>query len=149
MTYTVSRRRPAFPSLFDDFFNNDLFNMGSGELMRRAASPAVNIKETEKDFQLEVSAPGMKKEDFKIELDNDMLTISAEVKNENSEQDDQGNYTRREFSYASFSRSFTMPEDRVKEEEIEANYTDGVLHITLPKMEEEEINEQKRLIEVK
>ncbi len=149
MTYTVRKRRPVFPSLFDDFFNNDLFNLSSGELTKRAASPAVNIKETDNDFQLEVSAPGMNKEDFKIELDNNMLTISAETKSESSDKDEAGSYTRREFSYSSFSRSFTLPEDKVKEEEINASYTDGILHITLPKMEAKPVIEQKKMIEVK
>ena len=149
MTYSVRKKRPGFPSLFDDFFHNDLFNLGSGELMKRAASPAVNIKETDKDFQLEVSAPGMNKEDFHLELDNNMLTISAEVKNDAEEKDKDGRYTRREFSYSNFSRSFTLPEDKVKEEEIEAVYSDGVLHIVLPKMEEQPVIEQKKLISVK
>ncbi|NNK80365.1 MAG: Hsp20 family protein [Flavobacteriales bacterium] len=149
MTYTVRKARPGFPSLFDDFFHNDLFNLGSADLMKRPASPAVNIKETEKDFQLEVSAPGMKKEDFHLELDNNMLTISAEVKSESEEKGKDGKYTRREFSYSSFSRSFTLPEDKVREEDIEASYSDGILHIVLPKMEEKPVIEQKKLISVK
>jgi HSP20 family protein len=96
--------------------------------------PAVNIKEGKDDFQIEVAAPGMEKKDFKIDLENDQLTISSERKNEKEEKDD--SYTRREFSYQSFSRTFTLPEHLVDGEKISAKYADGILRIIVPKKEE-------------
>jgi HSP20 family protein len=149
MTYTVSKRkRPGFSSLFDEFLTKDFLNLSNEGVGSRAVNPAVNIKETEKDFQLEVSAAGMNKEDFKLELDNNMLTVSAERKNEGNTNDEKGKYTRREFSYSSFSRSFTLPDNKVNEEAVNASYADGILHITLPKMEDEPIPEKKKLISV-
>jgi HSP20 family protein len=145
-----STKRPTgnMPYLFDDFFTKDFFGINPGSFTQRAASPAVNIKETDGDFQLEVSAPGMKKDDFVLELDKNMLTISAEFKNEKEDKDETGDYTRREFNYSSFSRSFTLPEDKVNEEKIEATYMDGILYVTLPKKEVELVKEQKKLISV-
>ena len=145
-----STRKPvgSVPHLFDDFFTKDFFGIAPGVFNQRAASPAVNIKETESDFQLEVSAPGMKKDDFVLELDKNMLTISAEFKDEKEEKDEKGQYTRREFNYSSFSRSFTLPEDKVNEEKIGATYKDGILHVTLPKKEVELVQEKKKLISV-
>lgn len=94
--------------------------------------PAVNIKEEEKEFVLELAAPGLKKEDFKINLENHMLTISKETKEENKEE--KTNFTRREFVYNSFSRSFKLPKI-ILENKIKADYVDGILRITLPKDE--------------
>jgi HSP20 family protein len=91
----------------------------------------------------------MKKDDFKIEVENNMLTVSAEMSNEKEEKNESGEYTRREFNYSSFSRSFTLPEEKVNEEEIAATYSDGVLNLTLPKKEVELVKEQKKLISVK
>ena len=95
----------------------------------------MNISENESGFQLDLAVPGMKKDDFKIELDNNILTISAEVKNEKEETNENG-YSRREFSTSSFSRSFTLPENKVSENSIKANYENGVLSVSLPKKEE-------------
>lgn len=142
----IKHKRPShrLPSLFDDFFTKDLFEMAGG----RKAQPAVNIKETEKEFRMEVFAPGMEKENFNISLEEEMLTISAEVEHSNEEKDEDGHYTRREFSKTSFSRSFRLPEDKVKEEEIEAIYSNGVLHVNLPKKEEEVQKAIKRSISI-
>lgn len=96
--------------------------------------PSVNVKEDKDKFEIEVAAPGMKKEDFKINLDENRLTILSERKEEKSEEDK--NYTRREFSYQSFSRSFNIPEGRVMRDKIVAKYNDGILSIKLPKREE-------------
>jgi HSP20 family protein len=143
-----TRRPQRSVSLFDDFFTRDVFNLGGELPALRTATPAVNIKETDKDFQLEVFAPGMKKEDFILELENNMLTVSAEISDEKKEKDESGEYTRREFNYSSFSRSFTLPEEKVKEEGIAALYNDGVLHVTLPKKEVELVKEQRKSISV-
>jgi HSP20 family protein len=104
----------------------------------------VNIRENEKDFELEIAVPGQKKEDFNIEVDENVLTISMENKNQGEVKDD--NFTRREFSYSSFKRAFTLPET-VNEEKINASYTDGILRFTLPK-KEEALPKPKRMIEI-
>lgn len=120
-------RFPQFSEMFNDFFNTWPVDA------RRNTVPAVNISETDENFKIEVAAPGMSKEDFKLSVDNDMLTISAERKEEKDEKDTR--YTRKEFSYVSFSRSFNMPEV-VDSEKIGAAYQNGVMTITLPKKEE-------------
>jgi HSP20 family protein len=94
--------------------------------------PPANISESSKDYKLELSVPGLNKEDFQIEIENGALTVSCEKEEESSEEKD--NYTRKEFSYKSFQRSFPLPEN-VREEEINAKYEDGVLKITIPKRE--------------
>jgi HSP20 family protein len=106
--------------------------------------PAVNIRENERDFEVEIAVPGKKKEDFNIEVDNNVLTVSLEYKKEEEVKED--NYTRREFSFNSFKRAFTLPET-VNEEKINASYTDGILRFTLPK-KEEALPKPKRLIEI-
>lgn len=135
---TVNR---VFPSVMDELFK-DL--MGGTQYVHKAVPP-VNIRETELSFSVELMAAGMKKEDFNIELDNDLLTISSEVKAGNTTEDN-GKFTRREFGFISFKRSFTLPET-VKENEINAAYEDGILKITLPK-KEEALPKAKRLIEI-
>ncbi|MES2520314.1 MAG: Hsp20/alpha crystallin family protein [Bacteroidota bacterium] len=95
--------------------------------------PAVNVKENENGFQIEVAAPGLKKEDFKLSLHENRLTISA--KQEENKEENKEKYTRQEFNYTSFQRTFTLPKN-VDGDKIEATYTDGVLHVGLPKKEE-------------
>ncbi len=121
---------PTFTDLLENIERNFLGRVdeNSGDI------PAVNIKEENDKFVLEMAAPGMKKDDFKINLDNYQLTISAETKDEKKEKED--SYTRREFVYSSFSRSFTLPKS-VDIEKIKADYKNGVLNIVLPKKEEE------------
>lgn len=102
----------------------------------RGMVPAVNIRESEDNFVLDVAAPGLKKEDFKINLDNDVLTISSEQKNENEEKNEK--YTRKEFFYNAFSRSFTLPKT-IDLDKIRADYKDGVLSISLPKREDAKV----------
>jgi HSP20 family protein len=132
----------TMPSLFNDFFegmfNNDLMNR---EMMHYV--PSVNIAERKDDFRIELAAPGYSREDFKVEHDNGVLTISSEKKNEKSENDDR--YTRQEFSYASFKRTFSLPE-YVDAEKISAEYKNGLLTLTIPKMEEAK---QKPVKEIK
>ena len=137
----VRRNSMMLPSLMNEIFKPDWFggmeNFGFN-------LPAVNIKENEKDFELELAIPGRKKEDFNIEVDDHVLTISAETKSEENVKEE--NYTRKEFSYESFKRSFTLPET-VNEDKINAAYEDGVLKFTLPK-KEEALPKPKRMIEI-
>jgi len=127
--------RPSLPSLFDNLFSRDLMDWGTFNFSNTNTTlPAVNIKETADDFQIEVAAPGMNKKDFKISLDNNQLVISSEHKEEKKEEDD--SYARREFSYQSFQRSFTVNQNLVDGEKISAKYADGILNIVLPKREE-------------
>ncbi|WGK64248.1 Hsp20/alpha crystallin family protein [Croceiramulus getboli] len=133
------------PSIFDDMFKTDWLGGTTNVNSIGVSIPAVNIIENDDDFKVEVAAPGMSKEDFNIELDNDMLTIAVE-KQENNEHSEKDRYTRREFSYTHFKRAFSLPET-VKSEDIAAKYEDGVLRITLPKREEAKV-QAKRLIDV-
>jgi len=126
---------------FDEFFKD----WAGGSQMVTRVVPPVNIKETETAFSVMLVAPGLKKEDFNIEVDKDVLTISSQVNPEQPEQME-GKFTRREFVQASFKRAFTLPET-VKEDEINAVYADGILTLTLPKKEEAQ-PKAKRLIEI-
>lgn len=125
-TKELTKRSELFPTFFDDFFKpwNDWMGMG-----RSITTPAVNIAENKNHFEVTVAAPGLKKNDFNIDIEGNMLTISCE-KEEKDER-----YTRKEYNYTSFSRSFTLPDEVIKDK-IEAAYVDGVLHITLPKTEQ-------------
>lgn len=125
---------PNVSSLFDDFFTRDLFNL-PGFNHTNGNLPAVNVKETDSDYLIEVAAPGVAKENFKVELENNMLIISAQQENRAEDKDDSGNYTRREFSYQSFKRSFNLPDNIIQGDNISARYNDGVLNITIPKKE--------------
>jgi len=123
------------PSLFDRFFENDMFDWSNRNFSdTNTTLPAVNIKEDKDGFEVEMSAPGFEKGDFKIELNNSLLTISSEKKIENETKEGQ-QFTRREFSYQSFSRAFTLPET-VEGEKIAAKYENGILSINIPKKEE-------------
>ena len=127
---------PDMPALFNDFFTRDLWNWGMGNhSVTNTTIPAVNIKETNENFEVEVAAPGMRKEDFKVELDGNTLTIRSESKEER-EQKDGEKYSRREFSYQSFQRVFQLPKDVVDVEHIQAKYENGLLHLVIPKKEE-------------
>ena len=133
-TKALTRLNESVPSVFDDFFKpwTDLFDNG-GWNMRPMNIPAVNIIEHPDEYLLSLAAPGMKKEDFKIDVDGNILTISSE-KEENKE-DKNKKFTRKEYSYSSFSRCFSLPEE-IKQEKINAKYEDGVLKISLPRKEE-------------
>jgi HSP20 family protein len=128
-------------------FWDDFFNLGP---MRTSGSslPAVNIKETDRDYRVEVACPGLDKKDFKIELDNDVLMISSQHEMSKEEKDESGNYTRREFSYQQFQRSFTLPEN-AEADKISANYDNGVLDISIPKKEQQQSKQQRKNIEIK
>jgi HSP20 family protein len=130
MLPTITRRsyRPFFvPGIFDD----DFLPFFSG---KTTSMPSVNIREDEKFYNLELAVPGMDKKDLKIDINEDVLTISSEAKNET--EDNRDGYKRKEFSYSSFCRSFYIPEN-VNKEKIEATYKDGILTVGLPKQEVE------------
>ncbi|MGB5188794.1 Hsp20/alpha crystallin family protein [Robiginitalea sp.] len=137
----IRRNTELLPGLWNDVFTPDWFG---GVDSTKSNLPAVNILEGETDFTLELAVPGQKKEDFNVELDNDVLTISMETQSEVDEK--QAEYTRREFRYTSFKRAFTLPES-VNQEAIKADYKDGILSFTLPK-KEEALPRAKRLIEI-
>ncbi|MDP3469886.1 MAG: Hsp20/alpha crystallin family protein [Daejeonella sp.] len=126
--------KPAYNDVFESFFNADPF-LSKSTLLR---NPAVNIAENENEFHIELAAPGLKKEDFKINLENDLLSVSAERKEEKTELDDAKKYNRLEYNYSSFMRTFTLPEtaDHAK---ISAEYKDGILYIKVAKKEEAKI----------
>ena len=144
MSARAITKAPSMPSVFEDFFKpwSQWFDDG-GLTNRRMNIPAVNIKENGNHYTVTLAAPGLKKDDFKIDVEGNMLTISSE-KEENKEEKYE-KFTRKEYSYSSFSRSFTLPED-VKEEAIEATYENGVLNLRLPRKENgKETSASKRI----
>ncbi len=127
---------PSTPSIFDKFFDGELMDWNRTNFSSTNSTlPAVNVLENHNEFLIEVAAPGMKKEDFQVHYDNGSLTVSSEHKNK-TEQKEGEKVTRREFSYQSFQRSFSVAENAVDADKIKANYKDGILFITLPKREE-------------
>ena len=131
---------------FDDFFGKHVFDFNPNQLVK--STPSVNVKENEKEFSLEVAAPGLQKEDFKVELNENVLSISAEKKTENNETNEQTKFTRKEFSYASFKRSFTLDEDSVDAENIVAKYENGILHVVIPKKVKTEEEKKAKTISI-
>ena len=134
---SILRRNDLFPSnFFDDVFSRDLWNWGmTNHSTTNTTIPAVNIRENNENFVVEMAAPGMKREDFHVELDGNLLTIRSE-KNEENVQNDGERYSRKEFSYQAFQRSFQLPKEVVDADKIEAHYENGVLHLVIPKKEE-------------
>lgn len=125
---------PALSSWFDDFWNRDFSDWDNRNFSPTSTTlPSVNVKETADSYEVEVAAPGMDKKDFHITLDGNLLTITSEK--QSSDEEKNASYTRREFSYQSFQRSFELPKDVVDEERIQAKYQNGVLHLTIPKTE--------------
>jgi len=137
----IKRNDIMFPSLMSELLRPDWF--GGMENGKRQL-PAVNIKDNEKEFELELSVPGRSKEDFKIEVNENVLTVSAENKFDTTEEKE--NYTRREFGFTAFKRAFTLPET-IDEDAIGARYENGLLKFTLPK-KEEALPKPKRKIEL-
>jgi HSP20 family protein len=136
---------PSLPSLLEDFFNRDWADSTSANGNYSATLPSVNVRETNEDYRIEVAAPGMKREAFKVELDNNVLTISSQQEDNRENYDEKENYTRREFNYQSFQRSFTLPENKVEGEKISARYADGILYITVPKKDEAKVKPVKQI----
>ncbi|OOG16319.1 heat-shock protein [Sphingobacterium sp. CZ-UAM] len=134
-----------FSPMFDNF-NRELLNWDNRNYSSTSTTvPAVNIKENGDTFEVEVAAPGMAKEDFKVSLDGNLLTISSAKEEKKEEQTD--NYTRREFSYQSFQRSFELQREVVDQDNIQARYENGMLRLTIPKKEEAK-QKEPRLIEI-
>lgn len=134
-TRALIRNGGTLPTVFEDFFKpwNEWFDGGNFLMGRTLNVPAVNITETKNDYRLAFAIPGMKKDDFDVNVDGNMLTVSSEK--EESKEEKEHQYTRKEYNYSSFSRSFSLP-DEVSKDNIQASYTDGVLTLTLPKKEE-------------
>ena len=126
----------------DDIFGGDLFSGFFNNEENSFSIPAVNIKESGNEFIIEVAAPGLNKKDFSIDLDGNVLTISSEKKSENKKKDEK--FTRREFNYSYFKRSFTLPES-VEAAKIKAKHNDGILNITIPKKEEAKEKPPKKI----
>lgn len=153
MTELTKRRRNgnggSSPSLKNDFLTNRfftprLFDFDDEFFTRSTTPPLANINETNKEYQLDLSVPGMKRDDFNVDVDNGIITISSEKEEEKNEENK--NYSRREFSYSKFSRSFTLPEN-ADENNINAKYDNGILRVTIPKVEES-ISKPKKEIKV-
>ena len=139
----VRRTQNWLPSIFNDFFDNDWM------VKANATAPAINVFETEKEYKVELAAPGMTKEDFNVHIDEENnLVISMEKKTENKEEKKEGRYLRREFSYSKFQQTMILPDD-VDKEKISAQVENGVLIIDLPKFSEQEKEKAKSFIDVK
>ena len=142
----VRRTQNWLPSIFNDFFDNDWM------VKANATAPAINVFETEKEYRVELAAPGMTKEDFNVHIDEDNnLVITMEKKNENEnkgENKQEGRYLRREFSYSRFQQTMILP-DNVDKEKISAHVENGVLNIELPKFTEEAKEKSKKIIDIK
>ncbi len=126
-------------NMFDDFFDD-------GWMPRMSATaPAVNVKETAKDYEMDIAAPGLKKEFCRIDIDgNGNLVVKMEDKFEHKEENKEGHYLRREFNYTNFEQTYTLPDD-VDRDKISAKVSDGILHIALPKIEKEEKKNERRI----
>ncbi|MFP4091189.1 MAG: Hsp20/alpha crystallin family protein [Cyclobacteriaceae bacterium] len=143
---TLIRYNNRFPRFFDDFFTKELNGwMNSESQVANYTLPAVNVKETEEGFELELAVPGMKKEDFKVELDQDMITISAEKEHKTEEKNKEGRYSRREFQYHSFRRSFRLPKHQINGDKVEARYENGILYLNIPKREEAKVKPARQI----
>ena len=139
----IRKQTPFFPSLIDDFIGSD-WNLKVPSFS--STMPAVNIKELDSQFEIELAVPGKKKDDFEIEVENGILSISSSQEEE-QQVNEKGKFTRREFSYTSFRRSFTLP-DSVDPTKIDARYADGVLQVLLPKHKEAQ-QQPKKLIKIR
>ena len=138
----ISKQTPFFPSLMDDFLNND-WNVKVPSLS--STIPAVNIKELDSRFEIELAVPGKEKDDFEIDLEDGILSISSAQEDKNFDKKEK--FTRQEFSYDSFRRSFSLP-DSVDHNKVDANYKGGVLKVSLPKHKEAQ-PQPKKLIKIR
>lgn len=135
---------PTWSSWIDEVFNRDVPTIFTSNFNTGMTLPKVNIRETKDAYFVDMAVPGLKKSDFVIDLENQVLSISTEIEEQHQHQEE--NYTRREFGYSSFKRSFSLPET-VNEDAIQAEYNNGVLSIHLPK-KEEAIQKPARSIEI-
>lgn len=141
---TLSTKLPrlGLSSTFNDLFEpwGEWFQDGNSGVS--LTLPNVNISEDKKSYNLELAAPGLDKKDFKVDVNGNLLTISAQKEEKNEEKE--GKYTRKEYNYSSFSRSFTLPEE-VQQDKIDATYNNGVLKLTLPKNEKATLKNHKAI----
>ena len=157
---SLSRYYGGASNPLDDFFNQQLerffgMNPYGGSLRasqqhnsaKSSSLPAVNVRENDGDFEIQVAAPGMQRDAFQVNVEEDVLTISAETESETQSGGEESGFHRREFSYSSFERRFQLPPN-VKDDEISASYEDGILKLTLPKMSTEESGPKRRTIEI-
>ncbi|MFD2573341.1 Hsp20/alpha crystallin family protein [Spirosoma soli] len=145
MNSLIRSNNNQLPSLIENFFGRDMNDFFNSNAPAISNVPAVNVVEHHDGFRIEVAAPGLKKEDFKLNLNHNNLTISAYQETQKEEQDKSNEkYTRREFSYSSFQRTFTLPTS-VDADNIQANYTDGVLKIEIPKREEAKVKPPRQI----
>ena len=142
--FKKQHRLPWYDNMFTDLLNTDRL-LTNDFFMENKWIPAMNIKENDENFEIEVAAPGFDKEDFEIVYENGTIRISVEHKEEIEEKED--TFTKREFNYQSFTRSFTLPENVNEDEKIEATYNHGILKLVLTKLKESEIH-HKRIIEI-
>ena len=145
MLPTIKRQNQNWlPSIFNDFFNDEWFPMRAA----MSAAPAINVKESDKAFEIEMAVPGMTKEDFKVHVnDKDQLVVSVEKKNEKKEEDKSSKFLRREFNYTRFEQALLLPEN-VDREAITAKVCSGVLHVVLPKLADVPAKEPTRVIKI-
>ncbi|GAA3509449.1 Hsp20/alpha crystallin family protein [Aquimarina addita] len=141
---SLVKRTDRLPFILDNVLNADWFGGVATENKIGYNTPAVNVIENDDEFTIELAAPGLTKEDFNLELDNDVLIISSELKKEST--DEKSKYTRKEFSYSTFKRSFNLP-DSINTVDVIAEYANGILSVKLPKKEEAKV-QPKRLIEI-
>lgn len=138
----VRRSQNWLPEIFNDFFDNDWM------VRTNATAPAINVLENEHSYELEVAAPGMNKNDFKVHIDeNGNLSIEMEKKVENKEEKKNGRYLRREFSYSKFQQTMVLPDD-VERDKISAKVENGVLSVIIPKVEKNKVEDSKRVIDI-
>lgn len=136
----VNRKNSWLPDVFNDFFDTDFMPKAN------ATAPAINVKESEIDYEVEVAAPGMMKEDFNVHLNQDGdLSIKMESKKNNTEEEKKAHYLRREFAYSKFEQTLILPDD-VDKEKISAKVSDGVLTVVLPKIRKEEKNVVRQIV---
>ena len=145
MLPSIRKQNPNWlPSIFNEFFNDEWFPMRTA----MSAAPAINVKESDKEFEIEMAVPGMTKEDFKVHVnDKDQLVVSVEKKNEKKEEDRSSKFLRREFNYTRFEQALLLPEN-VDREAITAKVCSGVLHVVLPKLADVPAKEPTRVIEI-
>ncbi|MFN7910514.1 MAG: Hsp20/alpha crystallin family protein [Bacteroidota bacterium] len=143
LNHQAMNRNKQLNSFFDDFLMKDLFHWTNKGLNHSNFTPSVNILSNNDHYDLQVLAPGMVKSDFKIEVDQNKLIISAEVSNKTDNQE--SNFIRKEFNYFSFKRSFALPKEQIDLEKISATYTDGILKINIPKIEKQEVPSAKQI----
>ena len=142
-TQSLAKMNERMPAVFNDFFKpwNEWFD-NEGIMGRTMNIPAVNITEHKDEYQVSLAVPGMKKDDFKIDVDGNLLTISCEK--EMNREEKEKKFTRKEYNYSSFSRCFTLPEE-INREKIDAKYEDGLLKISLPRKEEAKLITAKHI----